>query len=110
MGRLPKTPLTGLQGLRNLDLWRTSVTDIAPLARLKGLARLGLFGCRPAVPAWLLPALAEQPRLTELVVDEAIGVPQEVLSHASYDNCLPRVRAYLAELKFGAEAENEVKV
>jgi internalin A len=37
-------------------------------------------------------------------------VPREVLSHNLIDNCLPRLRTYLAELALGSEAENEVKV
>ena len=44
------------------------------------------------------------------MADEAVGVPREVLSHHAGDDCLPRLRTYLAELDLGVEAENEVKV
>ncbi len=43
-------------------------------------------------------------------VDEAIGIPWEVLSRNSSDNCLPRLRSHLSDLASGPEAENEVKV
>ncbi|HEX4960322.1 MAG TPA: leucine-rich repeat domain-containing protein [Thermoanaerobaculia bacterium] len=104
-------PLAGLQELQRLDLQDCqSLTDLAPLVGLQELQRLDLYGCRPAVPEKLLQVLADHSRLTELVADEAVGVPREVLSHGQFDNCLPRVRTYLSELKLGIETENEVKV
>ena len=126
-------PLAGFQGLQNLQMWGTAVTDLAPLSGLQelqsldlrycksltdlgslsglqGLQNLYLYGCQAAVPAKSLRILADHPRLTELVADEAVGVPREVLSHHPSDNCLPRLRAFLAELDLGAEPENEVKV
>ncbi|HWN43895.1 MAG TPA: COR domain-containing protein [Thermoanaerobaculia bacterium] len=48
--------------------------------------------------------------MNKLVIFAAVGVPREVLSHDWFDNCLPRLRTYLAELALGTEAENEVKV
>jgi internalin A len=105
------SPLAGLEGLQSLDLqYCTSVMDLSPLAGLQGLQSLDLYGCRPAIPEELLQVLADHPHLTQLVADEAVGVPREVLSHYGGDNCLPRVRTYLSELKLGIEAENEVKV
>ncbi|HEY0552948.1 MAG TPA: COR domain-containing protein [Thermoanaerobaculia bacterium] len=48
--------------------------------------------------------------LRKLILDKAVGLPREVLSHTFLDNCLPRLRTYFSELALGAEAENEVKV
>lgn len=103
-------PLAQLQGLQSLGLTNSSVTDIAPLAQMQSLKNLDFYGCRPAIPAKIIRAFADHPRLAKLVADEAAGVPGEVLSHDYGDNCLPRLRAYFAELALGAEAENEVKV
>jgi internalin A len=100
-------PLANLQGLQQLSLSSTGVTDLAPLANLQGLQTLFLFNCRPLPETFR--ALADHPRLASLWADEVAGIPREVLSH-NQDNCLPRLRAYLSELKLGAEAENEVKV
>ncbi len=105
------TPIAGLQALQTLDLsYFTAVTDLVHLGRLPSLHSLYLFGCRPPLPPYLLRTFAAHPRLNELAADEAAGVPREILSHDYGDNCLPRLRAYLAELDLGAEAENEVKV
>jgi len=103
------SPLGGLQGLHNLNLSSTSVTDLSPLAGLQELRSVSLYGCRPAAPGELLRALVDHLQVA-LIADEAVGVPREVLSHDEDDNCLPRVRTYLSELKLGIEAENEVKV
>jgi len=102
-------PLARLQSLQSLDLsWSTGVTDLSPLAKLQGLRLLFLHGCRPDPATFRL--LANHPSLTKLCADEVAGIPRESLSHELHDNCLPRLRAYLSELKLGAEAENEVKV
>ncbi|MEA2560036.1 MAG: internalin [Acidobacteriota bacterium] len=104
-------PLAGLQDLKNLKMnYCQGVTDLAPLAGLRGLQSLDLRGCRPAVQITLLRIFADHPHLTWLTADKAVGVPREILSHYENDNCLPRLRSYLAELDLGAEAENEVKV
>jgi internalin A len=102
--------LASLQGLQTLDLVGLSVTDLSPLVGLLELRKLDLYGCRPAVPAGLLRVFADHPRLTEVVADEAVGVPREVLSHNYGNNCLPQLRTYFSELDLGAEPENEVKV
>ncbi len=105
------TPIAGLRALQSLDLDScASVTDLSPLAELRGLRRLNLFGCRPPIPPSLFRSFAHLDDLTYLTADNAIGVPREILSRNIGDYCLPRIRAYLAELDLGSEAENEVKV
>jgi Leucine-rich repeat (LRR) protein len=103
-------PLAGLQKLQSLMLAGTGVTDLQPLAGLQELRSLNLYGCQHAVPEKLLRIFANHPRLTELVADLAIGVPQVVLSKEFGDNCLQRLRNHLAELELEAESENELKV
>jgi internalin A len=105
------SPLAGLVGLRRLVLaFCSGITNLYPLAELKELELLNLQRCRSAIPAILLRLFADQLRLRELIVDEATDVPREVLSHAYFDNCLPRLRTFFSELDLGSEAENEVKV
>jgi internalin A len=110
MGVTDLAPLVGLQELRSLNMTRSGVADLALLAGLQRLQSLDLYDCRPPIQAEFLQVFAEHPRLLKLVATEAVGVPREVLSHHLNDNCLPRLRAYLAEIDLGAEAENEVKV
>jgi internalin A len=104
--------LSGLAGLQNLDLQScTGLTDLSSLSGLAGLQRLNLYGSRCPIPRALLRVFADPQRLIQLIADEAVGVPREVLSQNNYaDNCLPRLRTYLSELDLGAETENEVKV
>ncbi len=103
-------PLAGLHGLQGLDLCGCAgVSDLSPLAGLQELQSLDLVFCdHITVPS--LRVLANHPSLTELFASEVAGVPEEVFSHNSSDNCLPRLRSYFSELGLGAEAENEVKV
>ncbi|PYQ65591.1 MAG: hypothetical protein DMF53_05195 [Acidobacteria bacterium] len=100
------SPLSGLASLQSLDLSSTGVTDLSALSVLAGLQSLYLYGCRPTS----LRSVASLPRLTQLFADEAVGIPQEVLSHRFGDNCLSRLRTYFSELDLGSEVENEVKV
>src|SRR5262249_31058171 len=72
---------------------------------------LNLYGCLPAIPAELLRVFSGPPRhLTALAADKAFGVPREVLSFNAFDNCIRRLRVFLAERGVASEAENEVKV
>jgi hypothetical protein len=90
--------LAGLQRLKTLDISNCDkVRDLWPLADLHGLESLDLYGCRPA-PRLLLEALIKDLSLIELRVTEAVDVPREMLSQGPYDDCLPRLRAYLSEL------------
>jgi internalin A len=104
-------PVAELQALQSLYLMDcTGVTDLAPLGNLPGLQTLNLCGCAPPLSQQLLRYFADHPCLTRLIADKAAGVLREVLSRHYRDNCLPRLRAHLAELDSGAETENELKV
>jgi internalin A len=103
-------PIAGLQALQVLNLSNTAVSNLEPIAGLQELRYLALYDCRPATPTKFVRVFANHRRLASLYADEAIGVPKEILSHRFFDNCLPRLRAYFAELDLGAETENEVKV
>jgi internalin A len=105
------SPLSGLADLQNLDLSHcAAVTDLSPLSGPRDLEALNLYGCEPSIPIYLLRVFVNNPRLTRLIADKTAGVPREVLSHSEHDNCLPRLRTYLAELGLAAEDENEVKI
>lgn len=103
-------PLAGLTALRSLCLNScTAVTDLSLVIDLDALEILWLCDCEAALSAPLLRNIADLAFLKELYADGARGVPAEVLSQ-DYDNCLPRLRAYFAELDIAAEPENEIKV
>jgi internalin A len=110
-GVMDLSPLSGLTDLQSLDLqWCQGVADLSPLLGLTGLERLYLFWYRPAPLVEFLRNFIENPLLTEIVLDEATGIPREILSKNLADNCLPRLRTYFAELALAAEPENEVKL
>jgi hypothetical protein len=71
--------------------------------------RLHVGDCLQPLPAPMLRIAAVLPRLAELYADRANGLPREVLSRHSNDNCLPRLRSYFAELDLGTEPENKVR-
>jgi len=105
------SPLSGLAGLQSLDLsYCRGVPDLSPLSGLQSLESLNLYDSRASIPVDFLRTFANHARLIQLIADKAIGVPREVLSHEDHDNCLPRLRTYLAELDLASEAENEVKI
>ena len=89
------TPLAGLHRMRHLEVAGTSVTDVAPLAGLGALQHLSLWKLRVIS----LAPLAALPHLTYLTAGEADGVPPEILSEHGADNCLPRLRAYLSQVR-----------
>lgn len=102
--------LVGVKSLQNLDLRECShIENLTPLAELHELRELDLSRIGFPVPAIFLRLLAQNPHLTKLVIDSAVGLPEEVISHLSED-FLPRLRIYFAELELGAEIENEVKI
>jgi internalin A len=104
------SPLAGLTELQRLDLSFTCVTDLSPLARLQSLTYLDIANSRSTISAPMLRIVSDLPRMTELIANRAIGLPQEVISRHDRENCLPRIRAYFAEVDLGSVPENEVKV
>ncbi|HYN78732.1 MAG TPA: COR domain-containing protein [Lamprocystis sp. (in: g-proteobacteria)] len=104
------SPLAGLSVLEFLDCSDTKVTDLSPL---DGLAALRVVNCVDAPVARLPEGLVRSPALEELTVSPHPGLaplPAEVLSQKDSDNCLPRLRAHLADLASGAEPLRDVKV
>jgi internalin A len=103
--------LAGHQRLQNLDLsFCRRVIDLTPLTSVQGLRELNIYGCSLAITTSTLKILADLPSLADLKVHEAVGIPQEVLSQNSEENCLPRLLTYFSEVNFSVEAENELKV
>src|SRR5262249_25668367 len=89
--------LKGLVNLTSLTLSDNSIGDISALASLRNLREIDLSACHlvHAVPAfWMLPSLQRS-----FLHDANLpGVPIEILSKYSSDNCLDRLRAHLADL------------
>ena len=123
-------PLTALRSLKNLYCWRTSISDISPLAALTileeldcshtyvsnltplestSLKHLDASSCQLTqtdMKFWQLHTLQE----VTLLKTNLPGIPNEVLSRDSDENCLPRLRAHLADLQAGAETLTDVKL
>jgi internalin A len=103
-------PLAGLTALESLDCSHTQVADLAPLTALPALRKLDCWGA----PVSDLPeALIESAALEDLILSAGPGlaaIPAEVLSQDHKDNCLPRLRAHLADLRTGALPLRDLKV
>ena len=92
-------PLANLQSLQSLSCSSTQVADLAPLLHIENLGQLRANACRlHDLPKRLIA------KLRTLCLHEASvpGIPGEVLSHAIYEDCLPRLRAHLADLEAGS--------
>lgn len=92
-----------LARLARLDCSRTQIADLTPLAGLTALQRLTVSGCRlDGLPR----AVLALPRLRKLHLydSDVPGIPNEVLSQEPDDNCLERLRAYVAGLDAGEVA------
>ena len=101
--------LKGLVNLTSLDLRDNQIGDISPLVSLRNLRQINLSGSHldHDLPAfWMLPSLREA-----ILHDTSIpGVPVEILSKTTSDNCLDRLRAHLADLTGDDVAVGDVKL
>jgi internalin A len=100
-------PLAKLQSLHSLTCSSTQVADLAPLLSLEKLGHLHAAACRlHDLPKRLIA------KLSELCLHGVSipGIPGEFLSRDEYDNCLPRLRAHLADLEAGSQDVRRAKV
>lgn len=126
-------PLAGLIGLQSLDLSGTEVKNLGSLATLPGLRNVSVDGAEIANLDFLASSLAtgnvslsaehclfediplsqlNHPNLSSLILPRSriTGVPVEVLSRGRHDNCLPRLRAHVADLADGVVPLRTVKM
>ena len=107
------SPLAGLTALQSLNLeWCDQIAELSPLAALSSLGQLDLSWCgrkRALRFADIEPLVATLDRLW-LYDSRFLDLPPEVCGNQSNDDVLPQVRAHLADLRAGADANNEVKV
>ncbi len=106
------SPLVGMQALEHLEV---TGTDVAVLRPLGSLRRLRYLNCSltPASDWQALRPLWERHKLETLIANgvDWAGLPPEVLSQSwFYDNCLPRLRAHLADLDAGAVEQRQTKL
>jgi internalin A len=82
------------------------VADLAPLLDLEELDRLYASDCHlNDIPKRLVA------QLRMLCLDQAVpGIPNEVQSHHFFDDCLPRLRAHLADLEAGIHEVRRAKL
>jgi internalin A len=108
------SPLAKLSNLRSLEISECLALagDMAPLVSLASLRKIIVFNVNEirSTLATYRQILAEIPTLEELSCDSVEQVPSEVLSKHEDDNCLPRLRSYLADLEAGETEETDVKV
>ncbi len=131
-------PLAKLTALQELDCRGSRVVNLSPLSGLSSLKLLKCgwtFGCSPtsqidltpltsvfslqtlylweAVVSGLPEAAIRLPGLRTLIIktQPSLGeIPAEALSQTGEDNCLPRLRAHLADLGADAQPLRDVKV
>ena len=110
IGAAGATALKGLVNLTRLNLAGNEIGDISPLVLLRNLRKINLSGSHldHDVPAfWMLPSLQE----VILHGARLPGVPVEILSRdGSFDNCLDRLRAHLADLTGDDVPVSDVKL
>lgn len=101
-------PLAGLTALATLSCRQSQVSDLFPLT---GLTNLGRLDCS-ATPVSDLSPLRFHPSLSELIASHLpnCAIPSEHLSQGYKDNCLPRLRAYWANLDGGSEPLRQHKL
>jgi internalin A len=101
--------MVAFQHMSWFDCSVTQVADLAPLAGLAALRRLICSDCRLAsnpIAIWRMTSL-------EGLILHAChipGVPAEALSQEPFDNCLNLLRAHLDDLGAGAVAAPDVKL
>jgi internalin A len=101
--------LKGFTALTSLNLSGNDIGNISPLVSLADLREINLSRCHldHDVPAfWMLWSL-QRAFLYEASLP---GVPAEILSKYSSDNCLDRLRAHLADLTGDDVAVSDVKL
>ncbi|MBO9399172.1 TIR domain-containing protein, partial [Shimia sp. R9_2] len=92
-------PLSGLSRLQSLDCSGTEVSDLAPLSGLSRLQSLDCSGLDLKVSQPLHDLLlVESFQVLNAYRTRAQGLPNEVFSTASFENCAGRVRAHFADL------------
>jgi internalin A len=105
-------PLSGFLSLQSLDCSGTSVSDLGPLLRLASLRQLY---CRTLNLVNLPRALIDRSGLEvfSLIGGSAPGIPSETLfddDDGRRGNCLPALRAHLADLAVGTVAIPDIKL
>ncbi|NEW99350.1 leucine-rich repeat domain-containing protein [Rhodopseudomonas sp. BR0G17] len=102
-------PLAALANLQTLHCSDTKVSDLAPLTKLTNLQTLTCSRCRlkrAPESIWFAASL----NTLHLHETALPGVPPEVLSQASNDNCLESLRAHLRDLEAGEEPISDIKL
>lgn len=102
------SPLSSLTLIEQLEFHCTPVSDLSPLG---GLPALTTLVCTQTYVRDLSP-LRFHPSLSELIASHLpnCAVPSEHLSQDHNDNCLPRLRAYWANLDGGSEPLRQHKL
>jgi len=102
-------PLADLPALQSLNCHNTHVVDLTPLAGLSTLQSLNCSGCTlNDLPAQVRKL--ESLQILRLFRCRIRGVPAEVLSQNSGENCLTAIRAHFCDLEAGEDAATDVKL
>ncbi len=97
--------------LQYLDLSeQTQLIDLFPLQQLSNLKELHLWGTNGTDTLPPDTLVREHPKLTGLYVNRLLYTPNEILSKSFFDNCLPHLRAWLADLEQGEADSHDLKL
>jgi internalin A len=99
----------GLPALQSIDCSNTQVSDLAALTRINSLRKIAANGLALATSSTACLDLPEL-RNFRCFGTRLRGVPSEVLSRETYDNCLPRLRAHFEDLAEGGVESRDIKL
>ncbi len=103
------TLLANLTSLQSLYFDDTQVDDLTPIAGLKSLRTIDASQCQlDSFPVALLRS--ELPIKLQMFKTRIPGIPTEVLSQSSGEDCRERLLAHVNDLQAGTEQVNDVKV
>jgi internalin A len=94
IGKASVAPLGGLRTLQALDLSNTGIEDLSFLTDLNNLTTLNINGLSIKIADAEMFRRSGKLKTVYLYDGHLAGVPRELLSKHSTDNCLPRLRAY----------------
>jgi internalin A len=104
-------PIRGLVSLRTVGLMICEgIVDLTPLTELGLLKWLNISGTPAAQHVHAEGLLNQHPHLRYLSADRLYATPSEILSTHYFDDCLPRLRSWLQDLKQGEAETHEIKL
>ncbi|GFZ91193.1 hypothetical protein GCM10011497_21360 [Elstera cyanobacteriorum] len=108
-----ETQITSLDALQNctaLQILNCSYTQITNLDALQNCTALQSLYCFDTPLKTYPPEFLARPALESVIITTLSGFPPEILSNGYDDNCLPRLRDYLADREQNPTPVRDVKL